>query len=92
MAPVRLPTIVKGHVSQIPSASRPAAPEEHNTVEFCCQDDSKSRRSNLQKVGNVVWQSGFLLADFLIRNPAFREWSGVRVVDLGTGTGKSRPY
>ena len=36
----------------------------------------------------VVWQSGFLLATFLIQHPPLGRWEGVRVVDLGTGTGK----
>ena len=36
----------------------------------------------------VVWQSGFLLATFLIQHPPLRGWEGVRVVDLGTGTGE----
>ena len=50
---------------------------------------SALRDASLENVGRVVWQSGFLLADYLIRNPPFREWPGVRVIDLGAGTGMS---
>ena len=57
--------------------------EEDETI------SSESREASLGNVGKVVWQSGFLLADYLIGNPPFREWSGVRVIDLGTGTGIS---
>lgn len=38
-------------------------------------------------VGLVVWQSGVVLADYLLCNPPYGDWSGVRVVDLGCGTG-----
>ena len=42
----------------------------------------------LDHVGLVVWQSAFVLAEYLLRNPPFGQWSDVRVVDLGTGTGE----
>ena len=51
------------------------------------EEQSRQDASSLHNVGRVVWQSGFLLAEYLIRKPPFRDWSGVRVVDIGTGTG-----
>lgn len=47
-------------------------------------------QTGLENVGRVVWQCGFLLADYLIRRPPFRDWGGVNVVDLGAGTGQFR--
>jgi predicted nicotinamide N-methyase len=44
----------------------------------------------LHNVGYVMWQSGFVLAELLLRHPPFRAWHGVSVVDLGTGTGVVR--
>ena len=41
----------------------------------------------LDNVGLVVWQSGFVLAELLLRRPPFGQWRDVRVVDLGSGTG-----
>lgn len=35
----------------------------------------------------VVWQSAFVLAEYLLRAPPFGQWADVRAVDLGTGTG-----
>lgn len=52
-------------------------------------ESARTSQSCFKNVGKVVWQSGFLLADYLIRMPPMREWVGVRVVDLGTGTGKT---
>jgi hypothetical protein len=46
----------------------------------------------LQNVGYVVWQSGFVLAELLLRRPPFGSWPDVSVVDLGTGTGVVRAY
>jgi hypothetical protein len=45
----------------------------------------------LHNVGFVMWQSGFVLAELLLRQPPFRAWHDVSVVDLGTGTGVVRP-
>ena len=42
---------------------------------------------DLSHVGLVVWQSAFVLAELLLRQPPFGQWHDVRVVDLGTGTG-----
>lgn len=36
----------------------------------------------------MVWQSAFVLAEYLLRCPPFGQWDDVRVVDLGTGTGE----
>ncbi len=37
----------------------------------------------------VVWQSAFVLAEYLLRAPPYQTWEDVRVVDLGTGTGEA---
>lgn len=42
---------------------------------------------DLSRVGLVVWQAGFVLADLLLRRPPFGSWHGASVVDLGCGTG-----
>ncbi|MEW5305946.1 MAG: hypothetical protein WDW36_008456 [Sanguina aurantia] len=44
-------------------------------------------RTALADVGLVVWQSGFVLAEYLLRAPPFGGWGDVTCVDLGTGTG-----
>lgn len=75
---------------QDPSASRGARPRK-DAVEEDDSEVDRSRKSSLQHVGNVVWQSGFLLAEYLIRQPPFSDWGGVRVVDLGSGTGQAFP-
>ncbi|EFN52560.1 hypothetical protein CHLNCDRAFT_138545 [Chlorella variabilis] len=41
----------------------------------------------LERVGLVVWQAGFVLADLLLRRPPFGSWHGAAVLDLGCGTG-----
>mmetsp|Transcript_24712 Transcript_24712/g.53917 ORF Transcript_24712/g.53917 Transcript_24712/m.53917 type:complete len:326 (-) Transcript_24712:855-1832(-) len=43
--------------------------------------------SKLGKVGLVVWQCGFVLSDLLLRHPPWGTWAGIRVLDLGSGTG-----
>jgi hypothetical protein len=47
----------------------------------------REAEEKLDNVGLVVWQSAFVLAEYLLRNPPFQQWADVRVVDLGTGTG-----
>lgn len=42
---------------------------------------------DLSRVGLVVWQAGFVLADLLLRRPPFGSWHGASVLDLGCGTG-----
>lgn len=46
-----------------------------------------SSEENLENVGLVVWQSAFVLAEFLMAHPPLGAWHDVRAVDLGTGTG-----
>lgn len=46
-----------------------------------------SSKESLDNVGLVVWQSAFVLAEFLISHPPFGGWHDVHAVDLGTGTG-----
>ncbi|KAL4855505.1 Protein N-lysine methyltransferase METTL21A [Chlorella vulgaris] len=41
----------------------------------------------LPQVGLVVWQAGFVLADYLLRQPPYGAWHGTSVLDLGCGTG-----
>ena len=43
---------------------------------------------HLENVGLVVWQSAFVLAEYLLRHPPFGQWHDVRAVDLGAGTGE----
>ena len=43
---------------------------------------------HLEQVGLVVWQSAFVLAEYLLRNPPFGQWQDVHAVDLGAGTGE----
>ena len=41
----------------------------------------------LCNVGLVVWQSAFVLADYLVAHPPFGTWHNVSAIDLGAGTG-----
>jgi hypothetical protein len=41
----------------------------------------------LSNVGLVVWQSAFVLADYLVAHPPFGMWRNVSAIDLGAGTG-----
>lgn len=43
---------------------------------------------HLEHVGLVVWQSAFVLAEYLLRHPPFGQWHDVHAVDLGAGTGE----
>ena len=45
-------------------------------------------QEHLEHVGLVVWQSAFVLAEYLLRHPPFGQWHDVRAVDLGAGTGE----
>ena len=56
------------------------------SVEACAGRRVHAEES-LGHVGLVVWQSAFVLAELLLRQPPFGQWHDVRVVDLGTGTG-----
>ena len=42
---------------------------------------------DLSRVGLVVWESSWLLAEFLLRVQPLGSWAGVTVVELGAGTG-----
>lgn len=53
----------------------------------CAGTSGGAAEEKLDNVGLVVWQSAFVLAEYLLRNPPFQQWADVRVVDLGTGTG-----
>lgn len=44
-----------------------------------------ARRPDLSNVGLVVWSSGFVLADLLIRRPPLGPWPGVSVLELVGG-------
>ncbi|KAK9815052.1 hypothetical protein WJX73_005953 [Symbiochloris irregularis] len=52
-------------------------------------DEDALRRpgERLDGVGFVVWQSAFVLLEYLLRCPPFGQWADVRVVELGSGTG-----
>jgi predicted nicotinamide N-methyase len=43
--------------------------------------------SAFPNVGLIVWQAGFVLADYLIRACPWQSWAGRRVLELGCGTG-----
>ena len=47
-----------------------------------------SSGEHLENVGLVVWQSAFVLAEYLLRHPPFGQWHDVHAVDLGAGTGE----
>lgn len=46
-----------------------------------------SSREQLANVGLCVWQSGFVLAELLLRLPPYGQFADVTVVELGCGTG-----
>ncbi len=53
--------------------------------------DDGEYNSAFPNVGLVVWQSGFVLADCLLRLPQCtrgKSWAGLRVLELGCGTGQ----
>ena len=68
----------------------------HHNQAGCASDNLASvelegrERTPLGNVGLVVWQSAFVLADYLVARPPYGTWQGVSVIDLGTGTG-ARP-
>ena len=37
----------------------------------------------MEGVGFVVWQSAFVLLEYLLRCPPFGQWADVKVVELG---------
>lgn len=43
--------------------------------------------SQLANVGWTVWQSAFILGEWLLRKPPVASWQGVKVLELGAGTG-----
>ena len=49
--------------------------------------EQSSAKPDLSHVGLVVWQSAFVLADWLLRHPPFGQWADVSVLELGCGTG-----
>ena len=50
-------------------------------------DNNEADLEHLENVGFVVWQSAFVLLEWLLRCPPFGQWNDVRVVELGSGTG-----
>jgi len=60
-------------------------------VEWPHDDDGapKGAPPDLTNVGLVMWQSSFLLADFLLRNPPFgpSSWPALSVLEVGAGPG-----
>eukprot|EP00879_Flechtneria_rotunda_P023170 GHRR01024496.1.p1 GENE.GHRR01024496.1~~GHRR01024496.1.p1 ORF type:complete len:304 (+),score=106.79 GHRR01024496.1:607-1518(+) len=44
--------------------------------------------SAFPNVGLVVWQSGFVLGDYLLRTKPLGSWAGLKVLELGCGTGQ----
>ena len=76
----------------LPSANMQGSGAHHNQAR-CTSDDLASvelegrEGAPLGNVGLVVWQSAFVLADYLVACPPYGTWQGVSVIDLGTGTG-----
>ncbi len=76
----------------LPSAGLQGSGAHHNQAR-CTSDDLASVElegrvgAPLGNVGLVVWQSAFVLADYLVARPPYGTWQGVSVIDLGTGTG-----
>lgn len=69
------------------AAPAAAAPDPHLQQGRADEPRPPPPLESLAGVGFVVWQSGFVLADLLVRQRPLGEWVGLGVVDLGTGTG-----
>lgn len=70
------------HIAQDQAASGSLSPLEPGQAE---PDDK--RTEHLSNVGFVVWQSAFVLLEYLLRHPPFGQWHDVHVLELGCGTG-----
>lgn len=56
-----------------------------------CQHPSSANGdygSAFPNVGLVVWQSGFVLAEYLLRTQPFGSFEGIHILELGCGTGQ----
>jgi predicted nicotinamide N-methyase len=60
------------------------------------QQQQKQQQPDLSRVGLVLWQSGYVLSDFLLlrlpqlqagRHGCSSSWAGARVLELGCGAG-----
>ena len=58
------------------------------TTPYCHAGSDDQSKEHLDHVGLVVWQSAFVMAEYLLRHPPFGQWHDVHAVDLGTGTGE----
>ncbi len=67
-------------------AARPKAGAQY-AEETTAQVTPDCSAPDLSNVGLIVWQSAFVLADYLLARPPFGQWAGVRVLELGAGTG-----
>ncbi|EIE25645.1 hypothetical protein COCSUDRAFT_64760 [Coccomyxa subellipsoidea C-169] len=82
---------IGGHTIRV--RQNPAGSGAHHHIR--AQQDAQSRqdgekeesKEELDNVGLVVWQSAFVLAEFLVSHAPMGDWRDVRTVDLGTGTG-----
>ena len=63
-------------------------PARDDVEHFRSEPQHTPPQKNLEYVGKAVWQAGILLAEYLIQHPPFQTWGGVKVVDLGCGTGE----
>ena len=83
---------VAAQQATLPCADMQGSGAHHNQAR-CTSDDLASveregrEGAPLGYVGLVVWQSAFVLADYLVARPPYGTWQGVSVIDLGTGTG-----
>eukprot|EP00798_Chlamydomonas_sp_ICE-L_P011019 gene11019-18983_t len=96
---------VGGHVlriKQMPKASGALLSDGPSNTQVLWGGDDEEEKgsggSNLENVGLVVWQLGFVVSELLLKHPPWGQnwqdvrvvdlnWQGVRVVELGTGTG-----
>ena len=53
--------------------------------------DGNEADGRFRNVGLRVWQCAFVLTEYLVRRAPLRQWAGVRVLDLGSGTGERAP-
>ena len=88
-APMQAPAKKLQHSSPPPPAKQASSCRGTTETAPVTGDDDGSKRppEDLSNVGLVVWQSAFMLAEFLLRAPPFGQWHDVRAVDLGSGTG-----
>ncbi|GBF88228.1 hypothetical protein Rsub_00940 [Raphidocelis subcapitata] len=69
------------HLAEGPRVEWPGEEEEDAAAA------ASGRGPDLSHVGLVVWNSAVVLSELLLRRPPLGPWPGVRVLELGCGTG-----